>query len=266
MRRAKPLLGTLVEVETDSGNSEQDNLAVNAAFAEIIRLEKLLTRFNPESDVARFNSLALDTELLLSPEVAVLFKLSQFLYKLTGGLFNPSVNIETAQAADFSKISLKGFRIKKSVPLEVDFAGIGKGYIVDLAVKKLRAMAPHSGLINAGGDIKVYGEKTYPVYIRSSNDAHKLFFSAELNNGALCTSSGYFRGFTKAGKNFQPIFDPHSGTAVDAGLSVSVIATSAWCADALTKITALLKDRSRDYISLLKARAFLQSGDFFREL
>lgn len=266
MRRARPLLGTLVEIDCESGSEANNITAINSAFAEISRLEKMLSRFISESDVGRFNDLPVGAKLKLHRETAVLFRIAQYLCVKTGGIFNPAVDVESGQSVDFLSAKLKGFEIVKHKEMKVDFGGIGKGYIVDLAIKKLKEFSPIQGLINAGGDIRVYGEKTFPVLIRSASDAHKLFFEANLENGAICSSSGYFRGFSRGQSRFQPIFDPLTGNPADGELSISVIASSAWVADALTKVTALLKDRAKDYIRIFKARVFLQSGDFFREI
>jgi len=51
-------------------------------------------------------------------------------------------------------------------PLHIDLGGIAKGYAVDRALTALRAAGCRGGLVNAGGDLAVFGHRTHAIVIR----------------------------------------------------------------------------------------------------
>jgi thiamine biosynthesis lipoprotein len=75
-------------------------------------------------------------------------------------------------------------RVIAHLPLRLDLGGIAKGYAVDRALAALRAAGCRRGLVNAGGDLAVFGADGHCVVIRN----HGRDSIVELNNAALATS------------------------------------------------------------------------------
>jgi thiamine biosynthesis lipoprotein len=115
-------------------------------------------------------------------------------------------------------------------PVRITLDGIAKGYAIDLAVKVMRLAGTRSGWINAGGDLRVFGDKLLQVHRREADGA--LTPLGGLREAALASS--------RVGGDPDGAFPACIVGADDAAAEVvSVVARSAWRADALTKVAAL---------------------------
>jgi thiamine biosynthesis lipoprotein len=129
-------------------------------------------------------------------------------------------------------------------PLRIDLGGIAKGYAVDRALMALRAAGCHSGLVNAGGDLAVFGDRSRPIVVRGQGDDGTVI---DLKNAALATS--------EVGNAAQPAehrgyYDGVNRREIKSG-RVTVSAPSAAVADALTK--CLLADQGKTNTALLES-------------
>ena len=70
-------------------------------------------------------------------------------------------------------------------PLHIDCGGIAKGYAVDCALDALRTAGCTAGLVNAGGDLRVYGSHTQTLLLRCSDGS---YLPCELHEAALAVS------------------------------------------------------------------------------
>ncbi|MBS0613995.1 MAG: FAD:protein FMN transferase, partial [Proteobacteria bacterium] len=110
--------------------------------------------------------------------------------------------------------------------------GIAKGYAVDLAVQRLRDHGFTDFIVNAGGDLRVGGERTVWLRdpVRLGADPRRLM----LRDRALATSAAYFSPVS--GDGTTHLVDPASGAPYRGPTSVSVLADECMRADALTKV------------------------------
>jgi thiamine biosynthesis lipoprotein len=115
----------------------------------------------------------------------------------------------------------------------IDLGGIAKGYAVDRAVETLRAWGIASGVVNAGGDLRCFGEPQ-PLYLRAGDHPGALRLSGELRDGAAATSAGYYQS--------DQLVDPARRECVPWGRSITVVARDCMSADALTKVVRLAPD------------------------
>jgi thiamine biosynthesis lipoprotein len=134
----------------------------------------------------------------------------------------------------------------------IDLGGIAKGYAVDCAIGALRRHGATAGLVNAGGDLRCYGD-AQPVQVRAPDGG--IVSLGELCEGALATS----------GDSPQPaagaLVDPHSGALARWGASISVVADECMSADALTKIVRLCPTRAPGLLARFMAQAFRLETD-----
>lgn len=121
----------------------------------------------------------------------------------------------------------------------IDLGGIAKGYAVDCAIAALQAAGTTSGVVNAGGDLRCFGDRQ-PIYVRHPTAPGQLISLGWLVDGAIATSSGYFAGITTDSVRIDPLVDPQRGVCVTWNGSVSVLAPDCMTADALTKIVRLV--------------------------
>lgn len=238
LRRARPLLGTLVEIGVPDQAVGAE--AVQAAFDAVLRVQACMSRFEPGSDVVRFARLPMGGELTVAAETAEVLQAAQALQQASGGLF------DITQGRAPEGWHCEGRRLRKHAALAAfDLGGIAKGYAVDRAVQALQHAGCVAGWVNAGGDLRAFGPVQVPVLLRDEHLGGVRPF-AELGDGALATSY-----FGAASRNLAWA----SGRAVRA--HVSVAAPCCLWADALTKVVAVSGDACHSVLAVYGACAWL---------
>ncbi|HXV08996.1 MAG TPA: FAD:protein FMN transferase [Burkholderiales bacterium] len=254
LRRARPLLGTLVEIAARASEPEPLACAIEAAFATVAQVHRLMSFHARDSDVSRLNRWAWRTALRVHPWTYAVLQEAQRVARASGGLFDVSVarilvarrllpaprgaRVPDRRACCRDIRLLSGFRVRFDRPLLLDLGGIAKGFAVDRAVQRLRSAGVESALVNAGGDLRCFGAAVQRVHVRDPRAPWRLLPLAELSNGAIATSAAYFTRQRRAGRDVCAQVDPRGGRGVPAG-SVSVAARRCITADAWTKVLLL---------------------------
>jgi thiamine biosynthesis lipoprotein len=220
MRRARPLLGTLVEVGAD------DALAIEHAFAAVAHVQARMSRFEASSDIGRFHALRPGEAIDVDAQTAEVLAVAAELQAQSGGAFD----IALGSARDGWRIDGHTLR-RLDAEVRLDLGGIAMGHAVDRGVAALRAAGCAAGNVNAGGDLRVFGELELPVLLRDEQGGGVRPF-CWLNDGALATSR-YAAGSRCA------LFASGRRDAARRERHISVAAPSCLMADALTKIVAV---------------------------
>ncbi|MDG6773042.1 FAD:protein FMN transferase [Thiomicrorhabdus sp. ZW0627] len=254
-KRMKPLLGTFVEIGMVS---EQHNLDIQTiftqTFATIEMLQNQMSFHDSDSALSKLNH-AQGKWLELPPETIKVLKHAKQLYRQTDGLFNCTLGGYLVKRGklpnhfDFSfkvngsseDIEIENGLVRLRAPFLVTLDGIAKGYAVDCAVETMQRQGVQSGWVNAGGDLRVFGEIEMPIYQRSNQGLSNLI---TLKQNALATSE-----VNQFNRYDQPshIINNHGQWPDDC--IISVRASKAWLADGLTKVLALLPDNQRKNIA-----------------
>ena len=227
---------------------------------KINELDDMLSTGKETSEVSRLNR---GGEAVLSPTMANLVKRSLDIYKKTDGLFDitiyplmelwgfPTKNYRVPSEKEIEeKLKLVGSdkidfneetrKISfKNKGMEIDFGGIGKGYITDELVKILTDEKVESAIINLGGNVFGFRKKPdgslWNIAIRDPNEPDKYMAAIRLEDSAVITSGGYERYFEENGVIYHHILDPRTGKPSESGLkSVSIISKDGTLADALS--------------------------------
>ena len=227
---------------------------------KINELDDMLSTGKETSEVSRLNR---SGEAVLSPTMANLIKRSKAIYNKTDGLFDitiyplmelwgfPTKNYKVPSGKEIAeKLKLVGFDkidfneetrkiLFKNKGMEIDFGGIGKGYITDELVKILTDEKVESAIINLGGNVFGFRKKPdgslWNIAIRDPNEPDKYMAAIRLEDSAVITSGGYERYFEENGIIYHHILDPRTGKPSDSGLkSVSIISKDGTLADALS--------------------------------
>jgi thiamine biosynthesis lipoprotein len=148
-------------------------------------------------------------------------------------------------------------RVRFHRPLAVDLGGIAKGYAVDCAIAALRECNVPSGLVNAGGDLRAFGDETIPVYLRHPGAPQRLVRSVELCNAALATSSPCFTRRRWRGRSVSHLVKQDRCSAITQDISVTVHARECWVADALTKVVLNAPRCAERLLAQYDAEAFV---------
>jgi FAD:protein FMN transferase len=241
LRRAQPLLGTLLEIGV-RGSGDAGHAALAAAFEAVREVQASLSRFEPGSDVALFHALRQGESLTMQPATRHVLAAARELHTATGGAFDISLgSAPEGWSCDGAQLH------KLSDAARLDLGGIGKGYAVDCAVQALIVHGCDSGWVNAGGDLRAFGGADVPVQLRDETSGGVRPF-ATLRDGAFATSH----------------FDRCSRSQISTGARslpvrahVSVAAPLCLWADALTKVVAISGDTSHPLLARFEASAWL---------
>ena len=119
----------------------------------------------------------------------------------------------------------------------MDVDGIAKGYAIDRALEVLRVSGASGGLVEVGGDLRVFGKGLdgglWPVGIRSPWHDRSLG-QLDLADAAACTSGGYARYIEIDGRRFAEILEPRTARPLEVGAGSGVVSTTVLAPDALT--------------------------------
>lgn len=228
LRRARPLLGTLVEVgvgvNVGTGNAAiAAEGAIEAAFAAVRRVHTALTRFDADSDIGRFNAASAGAVLDVGPDARAVLRASAQLQAWSAGAFDITLG---SGPTDWH---LRGARLeKRSAAVRIDLGGIAKGHAVDAAVQALQAAGCAAGWVNAGGDLRCFGSSGLTLQLRDEMGGGVRPWG-RLQDGA-CATSHYAPGSRSA--------LVQSGRAARRLVHLSVLAPCCLWADALTKVAA----------------------------
>lgn len=257
----RPLLGTMVEIRAN-GSASRATEGIIAAFGAIERVQRLMSFHDTDSDVARINAAPVGRIVVVNRETYEVLRYAKTLGDKSGGAFdiavaprlvfagflpNPQLggsfpepsSDNDADSARFSDLELlPGRAVRWRKKGWIDLGGIAKGYAVDAAIGALRSHRIAHGVVNAGGDLRCFGQSV-PIHLRSPERPTALIAVGSVQNAAVATSSGYFRGKRVGLNSLDPIVDPGSGTCVTWNASISVIARRCITADALTKVVRL---------------------------
>jgi FAD:protein FMN transferase len=241
-RRARALLGTLVDIRVDGVDEMRALAAIEAAFGEIADVHRLMSFHEAASDVSRINREASRAPVAVDPRTREVLALSLRFAGESHGRFDPTIAAdlvawkqlprppsapEPARNADWRDLELlDDGRVRVAKPLWLDLGGIAKGYAVDRAVERLIALGIESACVNAGGDLRRIGFGTEPVHIRDPSAPRRLVRTLLLGEGSVASSGSYFEGAYVDTKTRAPMRDR----------CVSVVADRCAVADALTKI------------------------------
>jgi len=263
-RRAQPLLGTLVEVRAQGASATAFDVAADAAFDAIARVHALMSFHEAGSDVRRIARARAGDRVPVHPHTAAVLTRAQRWARASGGAFDAGCAPQAVSAGWLpapddamppgavpfeDALAVDGHAVLVHAPVWLDLGGIAKGYAVDLAVARLRRAGVHTGAVNAGGDLRVFGTLEETVLVRSPFDASELWPVAALRDSACATSA--------SGQVAR------RATAIDgpAPSSVTVLAPTACAADALTKIVWQRDAQAAALLRRARARALVVRAD-----
>jgi thiamine biosynthesis lipoprotein len=272
-RRAQPWLGTLVEITiADTLDDDHLNSCFNDAYAAVAQVHRLMSFHDPESDVSRINAAAPGASIVVHPHTWEVLRTALSVAEKSAGLFDIGC---AAQLVEWDYLPRHGFavpicrsgqaalsidagnQIKKSAAVLIDLGGIAKGYAVDMALASLKKSGVRAACVNAGGDLRVFGDKAFPIGIRNPRFPGGIALQIALQEEALATSGSYFSSKEVNGRAVSALLDGRSGQAITGAASASVRAPTCMLADALTKVVLASDDAGHPALHQFCATAFI---------
>jgi FAD:protein FMN transferase len=275
IRRCRPLLGTFVEVATSGTNAAGLECGIGAAFAAIEKVQRLMSFHDPASDVSRMNREAFPRSVIVHPWTWKVLEAAQQFARESDGVFEIAIARRLAEqgylprrgygfdgTATWRDIFLrKNYRVFFRRRLMVDLGGIAKGFAVDQAVAALKGSGVSKGIVNAGGDLRVFGPTLQVIHLRHPSKPTHAAGAVRLRERAMATSGIYFARRKHRGRSISPMIDGRTGRSSRELISVSVAASDCMTADALTKIIFALREQGASLLTQYRADVLLLERD-----
>ena len=248
--------------------------AARAAFARVAALDDIMNDYRPASEVRMLSERPGDWQTV-SPDLFAVLVRAEEVSRNSGGAFDVTVgplaqlwrtSRQTRRLPDPEDLSRARSRsgapmfevdtftttVRLWVPnMRLDLGGIAKGYILQEALKTLRAHGVRSAMVEAGGDVVVGdpppGQAGWSVFV-AGGDTATLSRAKALSNVAVATSGGSEQYVEIGGVRYSHIIDPRTGLGVTGRHIVTVIAEDAALADAAaTALSVLGPDRAVNF-------------------
>jgi len=263
-------MGSTYSVVLHGKNQEEMEAAIEAAFAEVARLDALLSNYRAASEWSEVNRRAADGPVRVSAELFQLLSKCMTISRESEGAFDLAVGPlmklwgfykgsgrlpSQAEVADvMSRVGWRHVALNAEnqtvrfdcAGVELDPGGIGKGYAVDCMVEILRERGFRSAFV-AASDSTMVGMGAPPeesrgwrVGIKDSRNRRRTVDEVFLKDMSLSTSGSTEKFFREEGRVYSHIMDPRTGFPAAASGSVSVIAPRAIDSEAWAKPYFLL--------------------------
>lgn len=273
-------MGSRFDITVFAIDSITANESIDTAVAEISRIEKLISSWDPASQTSAINRNAGTKPVKVNEELFQLIERANGISKLTDGAFDISYasmdsiwkfdgSMTEMPSEEMTKLSVSkvGYQnivldqknhtvFLKNKGMKIGFGAIGKGYAADKAKALLMKKGVVSGIINASGDMNIWGKQTngesWKVAITNPLDKNKAFGLLPITNGAVVTSGNYEKFVTFDNKRYSHIINPRTGYPSSGIVSVTVFAPKAELADALaTSVFVMGKETGLNRINQL---------------
>lgn len=252
-------MGTTVKLFLAETATPDGRAALERGEAEFERLEALLSRFRPESELSRLNARG---RIEASDELLEVVELALAARRQSEGRFDPTVHDALVAAGydrTFDEVAPEGRstagrpqvggvvtvnRPARTIELEpgvrLDLGGIGKGYAADRVASFLSAFGPC--LVDAGGDIATRGRPAphgWLVGVETGDETITLSLQ-----GALATSGRDRRRWRRNGEERHHLIDPSTGSPATSDLlRVTALAETATEAEVVAKTLFLAGEK-----------------------
>lgn len=242
---------------------QEGEAAIEAAFAEVKRLESVFSRFLPDSEVSKINAYAGKAMVDVSDDTLAVLGEALAIGELSGGLFDVTIaplmnlwdfthtNKPPSQEAidavlplvDYHKLVVDSKNHRAGLTqreLMVDLGGLAKGYAADCAKRVLKERGIQSAYINLGGNVQLVGSKwdnsPWKVGIRHPRVENSLVGSIAATDVSVVTSGDYERFFIASDqRRYHHLVNPKTGYPGQSGIiSLTVVCKQSLHADALS--------------------------------
>jgi thiamine biosynthesis lipoprotein len=279
-------MGTSFRIQVVAGDESSGNEAIEAAFAEVARVEELLSEWRETSEISEVNRSAGVRPVAVGPELYGVVERSIWASELTEGAFDitfascghlwsfrqPRLPGEAEidgclLHVGYRQLELDPERSSIHLPraeLRIGIAGIGKGYGVDRAAEVLRDWGFSDFIVDGGGDVRLAGrnlDQPWIVGIAHPRRSGELLARLSLGEGSIVTSGDYQQYFEREGVRYHHIIDPTTGRPARRSIAITVIAPNATDADALaTGLFVMGPDRGLALVENLQSVEALMIG------
>jgi thiamine biosynthesis lipoprotein len=271
------VMGTILAITLETGDRARGRMLLDRLYGTAQRLDRILTLYDPTSDVSQLNARAGRGPQAVDPELAELLAQSIAFARRTRGTFDVSVGplmalwraaaergaVPTAAelARARARVGSDGVRVLSARSVEimrpgasVDLGGVAKGYALDRLLESLRAAGVASALLDFGESSfwalgAPPGEDGWRLLVRRPDTGYVGV--ATLRDRAVSVSESLGQSLEIGGRRYGHVIDPRSGRPLERAALAMVLAPSAAEAEALSKALLLLGEE--DGLALLES-------------
>lgn len=252
-------MGTSFQIQIVTSDVPAGKAAIEAAFAEVVRVEELLSEWKETSEISAVNRAAGESEAIkVGPELFEVIERAHEISEMTFGAFDITYascghlwsfresRIPTDEElrkclprVDYRRVEIDRGTRRIRLPdsdMKIGISGIGKGYGVDRAAAVLESRGVKNYTVDGGGDLRIRGRNESGPWSIGLADPRKpgaLTGAIMVDAGAVVTSGDYHLYFERDGQRYHHILDPRTGKPADDSVAVTVLAPTAMDADAL---------------------------------
>lgn len=248
-RASTQLLGTQIDIIAQDARPGAAGAAMRAAFVEMARLECLMSRYRPDSQVSALARAAGRNPVPVAPEVMSVFKLARQVSEQSRGAFDITVGAysgwnfdpEHSRIPSSSELARErrfvnyrdvvldehnGSVYLRRPGMRLDLGGIAKLPILEAGMRVLRQHGIRDAMINGGGDVVASGKlqgHEWRVGLRDPLAPERLLGVVTLSDGVVASSGDYERYFMHNGQRFHHVLDPETGLPAHGPHGVTLI-------------------------------------------
>ncbi len=262
-------MGTMFSIVLYAPDVQTATHAAQAAFARVEALNRIMTDYDPDSELMRLCREPAGRPVKVSPELFDVLQHAARISRLTDGAFDitageyvqlwrrarrqkelptPERLARVRGTVGWEKVMLD--EQQRTVTLLVndmhlDLGGIAKGYAADAALATMRHLGIRSALVAASGDIALGdpppGDNGWTVGVASLDAQGKeLTAMLKLARRAISTSGDTEQYVEIGGVRYSHIVDPRTGLGLTNRLGVTVVADRATTTDAMATAISVM--------------------------
>ena len=269
----EPHMATLWTITLYSTNEVQAQEGVKAAFQRVDDLERIMTDYDPDSELLRLCRMTPGEPHPISPDLLSIFEASEKVSRQSHGTFDITVGnlvqvwrrarrqrefpeLERIRAATatlgWTNLVINARRrsaLLKVPGMRLDVGGIAKGFAADAALKVLREHGIRSAMVAASGDFAIGdappGEPGWKIQVGDPSGRNEAFGQILVLQRAGISTSGDTEQFVEFnGQRYSHILDPRTGLGVTNRIQATVLAENATRSDALATAVCILGEEA----------------------
>lgn len=236
-RASRVLMGTRVDIVAQGDSPSATAAAVQAAFAEMQRLERMMSRYRADSLVSALNRQAGRQSVPVPPELMAVLQRAAELSRLSEGAFDITVGAYQGWSFDpldarlptpeelrrerrlvnFQDVALQprqGLARLERAGMRIDLGGVAKLPILQAGTRVLEQHGLRHFMLNGGGDVLTRGQlqgQDWRVGIRDPRAPERLIGTVQLQEGCVASSGDYERFFEREGRRYHHVLNPATG-------------------------------------------------------
>lgn len=247
---SRTLMGTQVDITLQHDDAILRDAALQAAWAEMTRLVRMMSRYEAGSGVAMLQRAAGGVPVPVPAELMAVLRQAQQVARLSDGAFDVTVGAyaqwrfepghvdmptPAELAAERALVNHRHLLLDtvhsqaslKQSGMRLDLGGIAKLPILQAGMAVLTSHGVCNAMINGGGDVITAGSlhgRDWRIGIRDAHAPARLLGVVAMRDGIVASSGDYERSFERNGRHYHHILDPRSGLPTQGPHGVVLVA------------------------------------------